>query len=107
MTSWKDFKAASPLRGEARVAYETARGDMGVGYLILQARSAAGLTQAQLANRIGTSQPTIARWEAGSQIPSVRSLIRLAEATGFELRVGLHDGRSRDRTVVVRSAASG
>ena len=106
MTTWTDSKASVPLRGEARLAYDAARREMGVGYLILQARSAAGLTQAELADRIGTSQPTIARWEAGGQLPSVRSLIRVAEATGFELRVGLRDGMSRDRTVAVRSAGA-
>jgi len=65
---------------------------MGAGYLILQARAAAAMSQAELAQRIGTSQPTIARWESGAQIPSVRSLVRVALATGFELELGLKRG---------------
>jgi len=101
MTTWKSHKQAAPLSGESKETYDAARREMGVGYLILRARAAAGLTQEQLASRIGTSQPTIARWESGSQLPSVRSLTRVAAATGFELRVGLRDARSRVVTVSV------
>ena len=101
MTTWKSHKQAVLLSGGSKEAYDAARRDAGVGYLILRARAAAGLTQEQLASRIGTSQPTIARWESGSQLPSVRSLTRVAAATGVELRVGFRDGRSRVVTVTV------
>lgn len=101
MTTWKDHKDAAALVGGARDAYEAARREMGVGYLILRARAAAGLTQEALAERIGTSQSTIARWESGTQLPSVRSLMRVADATGFELQVGLSDARSQVVTVRV------
>lgn len=90
MTTLSEYKKKHPLKGEAKRAYERARREMGVGYLILKARAAAELSQAQLAKKIGTSQPTIARWESGAQLPSVRSLIRIAEATGFDLTLGFH-----------------
>ncbi len=95
MTTWRDHKARAPLRGEAARTNEAARREMGVGYLILKARASAGLTQNELAHRIGTSQPTIARWESGAQVPSVRSLMRIADATGFELTVGLRQADRR------------
>jgi transcriptional regulator with XRE-family HTH domain len=95
MTTWPEHKARTPLRGKSARAYEAARQEMGVGYLILKARAHAGLTQEGLARRIGTSQPTIARWESGAQVPSVRSLTKIADATGFELTVGL---RQADHT---------
>ena len=97
MTTWQDHKSKKSLRDKAARAYESARRELGVGYLILKARASAGLTQKELARRIGTSQPTIARWESGAQIPSVRSLTRIAEATGFELTVGLRKGPSGGR----------
>ncbi len=93
MTGWREHKEKRPLRGAAARAYEDARRELGVGYLILQARAAVGISQRELARRIGTSQPTIARWESGAQVPSVRSLSRIARATGFELTVGLRDVR--------------
>lgn len=96
MTSWGAHEGATIAASGA------ARREMGVGYLVFQARAVAGLTQAELASRIGSSQPTIARWESGRQLPSVRSLLRLAEATGFHLRVSLRDGHARVVTVRVR-----
>jgi transcriptional regulator with XRE-family HTH domain len=92
MTTWQEFKREYPLSGEAEAAYEAERRRMGVGYLILKARASAELTQSELAEKLGTSQPTIARWEGGAQVPSVRSLLRIAEATGFELELGLRQG---------------
>jgi hypothetical protein len=53
--------------------------------LIKEARAAAGLTQAELARRAGTSQPTIAAYEAGDKIPNVDTLQRLLRAAGTNL----------------------
>lgn len=93
MTTWKEHKGKGPLRGAAKKAYEAERRAMGIGYLILKARAHARLSQEQLARKIGTSQPMVARWESGAQVPSVRSLMRIAEATGFELAIGIkHPG---------------
>jgi len=89
MTTWKQHKSARPLRGAAKKAYEAERDAMGIGYLVLKARASAGLSQERLAKKIGTSQPMVARWESGSQVPSVRSLLRIAKATGFELAIGI------------------
>ncbi|MBI4730071.1 MAG: helix-turn-helix transcriptional regulator [Acidobacteria bacterium] len=108
MTTWSEFKRKRPLEGEAKRAYEAARQKMGVGYLILKARAEAGLTQAQLAKRIGTSQPMIARWESGAQVPSVTSLLRIAEATGFDLAVALQKpGSTKREFQVISSHRSG
>ena len=54
--------------------------------LIKQARLNAGLTQAALAERAGTSQANVAKYEAGRMSPSVSTLERLLHAAGF----GLH-----------------
>lgn len=90
MTTMKDFEKAHPLRGEAKREFDRLRREMGVGYLILKARASADLTQAQLAKKIGSSQPMVARWESGAQVPSVRTLSKIAQATGFDLAVALH-----------------
>ena len=78
---------------------------MGVGSLILEARASAGFSQAQLAKKIGTSQPMIARWESGSQLPSVRSLLRIAEASGFDLALALRKQGSVDGELQILSWA--
>lgn len=50
-------------------------------------RLRAGLTQTELAERAGTSQPTIAAYEGGAKSPTLRTLERLAGAAGTELAV--------------------
>lgn len=55
--------------------------------MVRSARRAAGLTQAELAGRAGTSQAAISQYERGAKAPSARTLARLIEATGGRLAV--------------------
>ena len=57
--------------------------------LIRDARHRAGFTQAELAARVGTSQPAIARYERARAMPDLPTLHRIVEACGFELRLEL------------------
>lgn len=68
------------------------------GQLIRQARLSAGLTQRELAERLGTHQPVIARWESGSTRPDFDSVVRAVEACGYDLHVEL---RSVDHDTVL------
>ncbi|MEK9146961.1 MAG: helix-turn-helix transcriptional regulator [Patescibacteria group bacterium] len=52
---------------------------------ILEARVKKGMTQAQLASKIGTKQSAIARVESGNANPSIGFLQKLAEALGKKL----------------------
>ena len=63
--------------------------------LIKEARAAAGLTQAELARRAGTSQPTVAAYEAGDKIPNVATLERLLRTAGTNLTTSRHRGTQR------------
>lgn len=53
--------------------------------LITEARLHAGISQAELAKRIGTHQPSIARAESGEVVPSVEFLYKIAKAISAEL----------------------
>ncbi len=55
--------------------------------LIRRLRRCSGLTQARLAELGGTSQPTIAAYEAGRKSPTLRTLDRLTRAVGLTLAV--------------------
>ncbi len=55
--------------------------------LIAQARRESRLTQSEFASRAGTSQPAIARYEAGLASPSVNTLVRILKAGGLELEL--------------------
>ncbi len=54
---------------------------------LIVARIGAGLTQAELAARIGTRQPAIARLETGEARPSFQMLTRLAKALGVTFEI--------------------
>ncbi len=77
-------------------------------YLLLQARTRAGLAQRDLAMRAQTSQSVIARIERGQTVPSVETLDRLLAAAGFELKRTLlprpvvHSHMLEDSTRILR-----
>lgn len=56
---------------------------------IRRARHAAGLTQSQLAQRAGTSQPAVAAYENGSRSPAVSTFERLVAACGLRAEITL------------------
>ena len=70
-------KAQDP---EFRQALEDGASDLDFQKAIVGARLEAGLSQRQLAERIGTSQSAVARMEAGTYHPRVETLLKLAEA---------------------------
>jgi transcriptional regulator with XRE-family HTH domain len=56
---------------------------------VRQARLDAGLTQAALAERIGTTQSVVSRWERGADEPRLSTLARILGACGHSLLVAI------------------
>src|SRR6266516_2466172 len=65
-----------------------------LGLRLATARRAAGLTQAELAARIGTKQSSISKIESGRVTPTLPVLDRIARATGSPIVVTLGETRS-------------
>jgi transcriptional regulator with XRE-family HTH domain len=55
--------------------------------IIREARLKAGLTQSELAERLGRDRAQVARWETGGQEPSFENLQSVVEACGFTLSI--------------------
>jgi transcriptional regulator with XRE-family HTH domain len=70
-----------------REAHSASEAEFTLARELIAARVRAGLTQEQLAQRMGTTQSAIARLEGGGRMPSVKTLERLAKATGTRLVV--------------------
>jgi len=68
-------------------AYDSLEEEFALAAVMIEARTRAGLTQEQLAQRMHTTQAVIARLESGRVKPSTRTLERLAAATGMRLRI--------------------
>jgi HTH-type transcriptional regulator/antitoxin HipB len=91
--SWASIKRAKAHNGERRAGYRQAKESFELGERVRQARASLGITQAELAKRIGSTQPAMARLEAGGSVPSVDTLRRIAAALGLELVVELRARR--------------
>jgi ribosome-binding protein aMBF1 (putative translation factor) len=94
-TSWKDLQSKKlgsmtiEERKEYDQAYAEAQLAAEVGERIHAAREAAGLTQRELARRMGTSQAAIDRLESGGVGATLTTLQGVATALGLEVNVEL------------------
>jgi transcriptional regulator with XRE-family HTH domain len=87
MTKFKDLKAMLLKDPEVRKEYDALEEEFALIAEVAKARLRAGLSQAQLAKRMKTTQSTIARLESGRGKPSTRTLSRFAKATGHRLKI--------------------
>ena len=71
-------------------------GNLDSASIIREIRMQSGLSQAELAEKAGTSQPAVARYETGASHPSTATLQRIAAAAGFEIRVEIKKAHRRD-----------
>jgi len=92
--SWESIKRARGASDERRRGYRAAREAFELAEQVRAARERLGMTQAQLAERIGSTQPAIARLEAGGVTPSLSTLRRIASALSLELVVELRSRRA-------------
>jgi ribosome-binding protein aMBF1 (putative translation factor) len=74
-------------RDEYDRAYAAATLAEQLAELVYTLRARSGLTQTGLAQRMGTTQSSIARIEGGGSLPTLEMLARLAHATGTPLRL--------------------
>jgi transcriptional regulator with XRE-family HTH domain len=102
MLTHKQLVAKALKRPEVKDAYDKLEAEFAVLEALLKARMQQGLTQAQVAERIGTTQSAVARMESGKgkHSPSIATLSRYAEALGCRLEIRL----VRERARRVRSA---
>jgi transcriptional regulator with XRE-family HTH domain len=79
--------------------YDAIAEEFELASLLIEARTHSHLTQAELAEKMGTSQSTIARLESGKAKPTLATLRRLAKATGMRLKISLEPKprRKKDR----------
>ena len=88
-TTWTELKALTPLTKQGQAAYDDEARVSAFRALVHRVRTDAGLTQAELAERMGTTQSAIARMEGGGVRPTLETLEKLARAIGSDLVVGL------------------
>lgn len=80
---YAEVKARLLADPAVRAAYDA----LDPAYQIASLRIRAGLTQAQLAELVGTKQSSIARLESGRQQPTIQFLRKLGAALGYRLQL--------------------
>lgn len=90
--SWEEIKSRQaerdPRTSEERRADRSAVAlRFELAQLVYDLRTSAGLTQRQLAERMGTTQSVISRLEQAGRLPTLALLARLADATNVDLRL--------------------
>ena len=83
------LKARLLTNPRVKAEYDALAPEFEIAAELIKARVRAGLSQAELAARMGTSQSTIARLESGQTLPSTKTLLRYAKATGSKFQVRL------------------
>ncbi|MGH8774288.1 MAG: helix-turn-helix domain-containing protein [Jiangellaceae bacterium] len=92
-TPWRQVQAEALAamtdaeRAEYEAASEEEEARLQLAEMVYNARTAAGLSQTELARRAGTRQSVISAIENGAQIPGGLMLERLARALGGSLRI--------------------
>ena len=79
---YKALKSKMLSDPEVREAYDAMSPEFELARELIGPRARAGLTQQALAERMGTTQSAIARLEGGGRLPSMKTLIRYAQASG-------------------------
>lgn len=87
---------------EFRKAYDALENEFAIARELMRARVRAGLTQAELARQMKTTQSAIARMESGKSFPSLSTLARFSEATGEKITVVLEPKKKSNRRMDAR-----
>ena len=87
MQNWKNFKKELLKNPKFKKEYERLQPEYAVISAMIEARIKKGLTQRELADRIGTKQSVISRLESGRANPSVAFLKKFAQALNTTLQI--------------------
>ena len=89
MKTLKELKTELLTDARTSAEYDAMADEFGMARELISARSRAGLTQSEVAQRMGTTQSVIARLEGGRRMPSIRTVQRYAQAVGARAVVHL------------------
>ncbi len=87
MNSYNSFKKKLLKDPLIKQAYAELEPEFALATLLIKKRLARGMTQAQLAKKIGTQQSAIARLERGNYNPTLLFLRKTAKALGSEMYI--------------------
>jgi len=90
LTDFDDFLKEELKNPEFKKWYDYYGKQVEISYNLLLLRKEKGMTQAELAKKIGTSQSNVARLERGQQNFTVETLDKIAKVFGKELKISFN-----------------
>ena len=87
MKSYKDLKKDLLSNKRIKRQYDLLGPEFEMIQKLIEVRLTQGMTQADLAKKMGTKQSAISRFESGTYNPSLQFLLKVADALGVTLNV--------------------
>ena len=87
MTNFYDFTEELKKDKDFKKEYDALEPEFSIIRAMIDARKAAGMTQKELAEKTGIAQGDISKLENGNANPSLKTLQRLAEGMGMQLKL--------------------
>lgn len=87
MSNFNDYLSQKMKNPAFKAEYDALEPEFSIIQAMIDARKTSGLTQKQLAEKTGIAQVDISKLENGSANPSLRTLRRLAEGMGMQLKL--------------------
>jgi len=99
--SWKSVRDSVLADPEVQAEYDALEDEFNLARTVIALRTESGLTQRDLAERVGIKQPQLARIEAGRQIPKLETLALLAEGAGYIVEINFvpKSGKKRSQKI--------
>ena len=95
MTNFNEFLEKRLNDPNFKKEYDALEPEYAIMKAMLEARIESGMTQKELADRSGITQADISRLENGNGNPSIRTLKRLANAMGKNLKIEFVDSDNK------------
>ena len=99
-TTFNDYLNKQLKDPEFKREWETLDAEFSIVQALIDARESSGLTQSELAKKTGIAQGDISKIENGNGNPSIKTLKRLAQGMGKNLRIEFVDPEDNRRKVV-------
>lgn len=87
MKTYSNFKSQALKDKDIRKEYDALAVEFAIAEAVIEKRLEQGMSQSELAVKIGTKQSAISRLESGDYNPSIRLLKKVAKALNLNLTV--------------------
>ena len=89
MKSYKSLKTSILKNTEIKKAYSELEPEFAIVEKLIEQRLKKGVTQAELAKRMGTKQSAISRFESGAYNPTLSFLYKAADALNTKIKISI------------------